>query len=217
VPDQFITFIFPLQDRKQPAVERDFTWDAWGAMPEAVRPSGKNYTVRHWRPETNEVDVDMVFHEGSTVGTDWARATEPGDRLAIWGPRVAFDPPADTEWLLLFGDDTALPGICVILENLPIHQHARVIVEVDSEADMVPLVESDRIDVTWLFRNGQEPGNKEQLVSAIQALEIPDLPAYAWGGGEVRTMNAIGKYLRRTVGFRPTDVCAVGYWNANSQ
>ena len=72
VPDQFITFIFPLLDRKKAAVERDFTWDAWDAMPEDERPGGSNYTVRYWRPERNEVDVDMVLHEGSTIGTDWA-------------------------------------------------------------------------------------------------------------------------------------------------
>ena len=109
-----------------------------------------------------------------------------------------------------------MPGIGVILENLPIHQQSRVVVEVDTESDIVPLPESDRIEINWLFRNGQEPGNKNQLVNAIQALEIPDIPGYAWGGGEIRTMNAIGKYLRRTVGFRPTDVCAVGYWYAGS-
>jgi NADPH-dependent ferric siderophore reductase len=35
---------------------------------------------------------------------------------------------------------------------------------------------------------------------------------YAWGGGEFRTMNAIGRYLRRECGFRPSDVATVGYW-----
>lgn len=216
VPDQFITFIFPRKNRKQPAVERDFTWDQWNLMPVDEQPAASNYTVRFWYPDRNEVVVDMVLHEGSSAGCDWARASEPGDKLAIWGPRVAFDPPADTEWLLLFGDDTALPGIGVILETLPANQRAVVVVEVDSEADQVPFPVDDRIDVQWLYRNGSNPAASKQLVESVQALSIPEAPGYAWGGGEVRIMNAIGKYLRRTVGFRPTDVCAVGYWHAEA-
>ncbi len=218
VPDQFITFIFPLPggDRKRPSVDRTFTWEESFRRPPEEQPHARNYTVRNWRPETCEVDVDMILHEGSSIGTDWARLAEPGDALAIWGPRIAFDPPPNLEWLLLFGDDTALPAIGAILEQLGDDVRAHVVIEVDSEADLQPLPENERISVAWVYRNGAAPGTVRLLEPAIRSLSIPDAVCYGWGGGEHRIMNAIGKYLRRECGFRPIDVSTVGYWNLES-
>ena len=212
VPDQFITFLFPKGDRSLPAVDRDFTWDRWFSLPEDEQPHGRNYTVRAWRPDVNEVDVDMILHDGSTIGTDWAREVLPGEPMVIWGPRQAYDPPPNLEWLLLFGDDTGLPAIAAILEHLDPSVTAEVIIEVDSPADHQLLPERERTTVRWLHRKGGPLGDGTQLMQAVQAIEIPDLVGYAWGGGEQRVSNAIGKYLRRIRGFRASDVCAIGYW-----
>lgn len=215
VPDQFITFIFPRGDRKEIAINRQFTWDDWGRMPATEQPHARNYTVRSWRPNLNEIDVDMVLHDGSTIGMDWARAAEPGDRLAIWGPRIAFDPPPDCDWLLLFADDTGLPAVAAILESLPDGTSATAIVEVDSAADEQPLPVDPRIEILWLYRNGAEPGTTKDLENAVRAVPIREGVNYAWGGGEHRIMHALGRYLRRERGFKPIDVSTIGYWNRN--
>jgi NADPH-dependent ferric siderophore reductase len=218
VPDQFITFIFPPDgaDRAKPAVRKDFTWDQWSTMPPEERVHANNYTVRAWRPETLEVDVDIVLHEGSTKGMDWARTTGAGEVLAIWGPRVAYNPPPGMEWLLLFGDDTAIPGIAVILETLEASVSAEVLIEVDSTEDEQPLTTRDGVTVRWFHRNGAHPGTGSALLDAIRELPIPPNANYAWGAGELRMTTAVGKYLRRECGFRPVDVTAVGYWHLES-
>ena len=46
------------------------------------------------------------------------RALRPGDPVALWGPRTAFDPPAGTDWYLLVADDTGLPAVAAIIESL---------------------------------------------------------------------------------------------------
>jgi NADPH-dependent ferric siderophore reductase len=213
VPDQFITFIFPIGDRKVPAVGRDFDWDRWFETEEAARPHARNYTVRHWRPETNQVVVDMILHGDEGRGSVWAEQAEPGDSLVIWGPRMAYDPPPNATWQLLIGDDTGLPAIAAILEHLPRSMRARVIAEVGSPEDEYPLASDADVEVTWLYRGDQAPGRSDALIDAVRAVELPpDEVRYAWGGGEFRTMQAIGKYLRRECGFRPSDVATIGYW-----
>jgi NADPH-dependent ferric siderophore reductase len=214
IPDQFITFIFPFPngDRTAPAVGRDFDWDDLFGLDEAARPHARNYTVRHYRPELNEVDVDMILHGDEGRGSVWAMEAQPGDVLAIWGPRVVYDPPPGVTWQLLVADDAGIPAIAAILETLPPAMQARVIVEVDGPEDVQPLESRAQVETTWLYRTGRHAGESQALIQAVRDLELPAGVRYAWGGGEYRTMNAIGKYLRREQGFRPSDVATVGYW-----
>jgi NADPH-dependent ferric siderophore reductase len=212
VPDQFITFIFPMGDRKRPAVGRHLDWDDYFKLDESERPHARNYTVRAWRPDVLEVDVDMILHGDEGRGSIWAMEAEPGDALAIWGPRTAYDPPPNVTWQLLFGDETGLPAIAVILEQLPAGSAARVIVEVDGPECIYPLESPADLEVTWLYRGDEHPGKSEALIDAVRAVALPEGVCYAWGGGEFRTMQALGKYLRRECGFRPSDVTAIGYW-----
>lgn len=212
VPDQFISFFFPSGDRKQPAVERDFNWEDYFKLVESAGLHARNYTVRHWRPAMREIDVDMILHGDEGRGSVWAMEAEPGDRLAIWGPRTAYDPPPNATWQLLFGDETGLPAIAAILEQLPAGSSARVVVEVAGPECEYPLESPANIETTWLYRGDRHPGMSQALIDAVREVVIPDGVKYAWGGGEFRTMQTLGRYLRRECGFRPSDVSAIGYW-----
>ncbi len=212
VPDQFITFLFPLGDSKAPAVGRDFDFDQWFALPEKVRPHARNYTVRSWRPELDEIDVDMILHGDEGKGSIWAMEAEPGDALAIWGPRVAYDPPPNVTWQLLIGDETGLPAIAAILEHLPASCRVQVIAEVDGPESEYPLSSAADFEVAWIHRGDRHAGFSEELIEQVRSVEIPDEVRYAWGGGEFRTMQQIGRHLRRERGFRTSDVTAIGYW-----
>jgi NADPH-dependent ferric siderophore reductase len=212
VPDQFITFIFPTGDRTVPAVDRNFDWDDLFGLDQAARPHARNYTVRSYRPELGEVDVDMILHGDEGRGSVWAMGAQPGDALAIWGPRVVYDPPPGATWQLLAADDAGIPAIAAILETLPPAMQARVIIEVDGPEDVQPLESRAQVETTWLYRRGRHAGESQALIQAVRNLQLPEGVRYAWGGGEFRTMNAIGRYLRRECGFRPSDVATVGYW-----
>jgi len=215
IPDQFVTFIFPPAsgDRRKPAVARDFSWDDWADMPPEEQPQARNYTVRAYEPRQHEILVDMILHDGRSPGMDWALAAVPGDQIALWGPRIAYDPPPDVTWQLLIADDTGLPAAAAILEHMPATMGGHVLIEVASADCIQPLLGPDGVTVEWLSRDGAAAGTVNLLEPAVRALAIPPAVRYAWGGGNHRQMTAIGRYLRREVGFRPVDVTTVGYWS----
>lgn len=118
--DQFIYVLAPPAGRTELTVDATFSWDAYGEMPVEEQPIGAYYTLRRWRPEVAEIDMLFVLHgvgeeshgEAGPTAT-WASRARPGDPVALWGPRTAYEPPADTDWVLLAGDETGLPAITV--------------------------------------------------------------------------------------------------------
>ncbi len=71
-----------------------------------------------------------MLHGETGPASRWAAHAKPGDRLQIVAPDAAFDAdPGGYEWLppdgvrqvLLIGDETALPAIAAILEQLALH------------------------------------------------------------------------------------------------
>ena len=147
---------------------------AWLALAEEERPPMRTYTTRRVLdlPEGRVLDVDLVVHEASGPAGDWAVRARVGDRILVVGPdrewegtyagRV-FAPPTTAAHLVLAGDETALPAIARILEDL-VETDADgsptvdVFVEVPTAADVLDLVLPDRARVTWLPRGDAAPG-----------------------------------------------------------
>jgi len=132
--------------------------------------------------------------------------------VALWGPRTAYAPPADTDWYLLAADETGLPAVAGILESLPEDTVARVFAEVDNPDERQELPSSPSVEVTWLYRDGAEAGTTTLLADAVRALPWPGGTPYAWGGGESRSMTAIRRYVRQEVGLTREQVSLVAYW-----
>ena len=69
----------------------------------------------------------MLHLEGDAVGPGslWAAQAAPGDRLVMMAPRrgfpfggIEFAPGPGAE-LLMVADETAVPAVCAVLEQLP--------------------------------------------------------------------------------------------------
>lgn len=142
----------------------------WLQIPEAQRGAMRTYTVRAWRPEVCELDVDMVRHvdaDGSRgPAAAWAESAQVGDRLHIIGPHrdhcpdgyaVEFHPGVARD-LLLAGDETAVPAIASILASLPADAGGVALLEVPFEHDIQELEAPEGIDVRWLVRGGLASG-----------------------------------------------------------
>jgi NADPH-dependent ferric siderophore reductase len=211
-PDQFLYLLVPPRGRTELSIGRDFSWEQYQQMPADDRPVGAYYTVRRWRPEVHEIDMLFVLHGDEGEGSAWAMRAQPGDRVALWGPRVIYAPPVDTEWYLLVGDETGLPAIGAILESLPAGTKAEVFVDVADEAEQTPLPTAADANIRWLPRDGVEAGTHSALVDAVRALPWPEGHAYAWGGGESRAVTAVRKYLRKELGLAREQVSMTGYW-----
>lgn len=211
--DQFITLILPLPGQERPPIDpANFTWEIFREMPEEIRPIARNYTARRHRPEVAEIDVDFVLHGDGGPASNWALRAQPGDHLAIWGPRMAYAPPAETEWQLLCGDETALPAIAAILEELAPGERARAFIEIADAAEEQPLPSAGEVAVTWLHRNGVAAGESDLLVEAVRNAAFPNGVVYAWGGGERRLMADLRKHLQDERGITTDAIAIISYW-----
>ena len=161
-PDQRIKLLLPLAGRGVRDRPTGPDWYAeWRALPEERRNPIRTYTVRAGRPEAREIDVDVVLHGATGPASAWAEQAAVGDELALVGPNALFPgpaggfewrPPADASWLLVAGDETAVPAICAIVESLPAGRRARVLLEVPTAADVLRLDTPPGVEVTWLPR-----------------------------------------------------------------
>jgi NADPH-dependent ferric siderophore reductase len=227
-PDDFVYVLLPPPGRTELTIGVDFSWTDFYAMDEADRPVGAYYTVREHRPAAGELDIDVFLHDDPGPASGWGASAAPGDPVALWGPRTAWHPPAGTDWWLLAADETALPAAAGILETLPSDAVVRVFAEAADERDVKELPAGPNAEVTWVAKDGHAPGPggpggpghpgddvaRQRLASAVRAAALPAGQAYAWGGGESRSMTALRKYLRREVGLAREQVSLVGYWRA---
>lgn len=217
--DQRIKLLFPLPGQTDPIVPEGEDWYAeYRAMPDHERPFMRTYTIRYFRPEEREVDVDIVLHGDTGPGSAWAGAAKPGDRVAMLAPDAGhtpilgyeFTPPADTDWLLLAGDDTALPAVAAIIESLPAGRRVLAFLEVDSPAEMLPISSAADVRLTWLSRAGRSSSGL--LREAVAGTAFPDGKPYAWIAAE---SSAVTDLRRHLVNEREIDkelIYFSGYW-----
>ncbi|MFE6700654.1 siderophore-interacting protein [Streptomyces sp. NPDC057718] len=187
------------------------------AHPGDGRAVTRSYAVRaqRLRPDgSTEVDLDFVLHGDGGPASRWARAAAPGDRLRVLGPAVAdntavrFRPPADTDWVLIRADETALPAAAAILEWLPAGLPARVWLEVPRTEDRQALNTASKARIGWLVRSeGAACG-----VEAVRTAELPGGTPYAWIAGEASGVRALHHHLVRERGFAPERVTSAAYW-----
>jgi NADPH-dependent ferric siderophore reductase len=142
----------------------------WPEGPDALVP--RVYTVRAVDLARGEIAIDVVLHPGlSTPGADWARTARPGDRVGLLGPGGAAPEPAP--FMLLAGDETALPAIARCLETLPADTHAVVRIEVQDAGEEQNLPSPASLDLRYLHRGRAAPGRAGLLEAAVKAVALP--------------------------------------------
>jgi NADPH-dependent ferric siderophore reductase len=175
------------------------------------RPLSKYYTVRRFDPHRRELDVDVVRH-GTGAATTWAYRATPGDRIHISGPSSTQAFPVDADWLLVVGDDTALPAIARLLDELPDGLPAQVFIEIAEPAHQLTLPERPGLTLTWLPRDGAPAGSTTALLDAVRAAPWWPGQPYAWIAGETGAARDIRRFLIEERGLPKTDVEFTGYW-----
>ncbi|MFM9456331.1 siderophore-interacting protein [Streptomyces europaeiscabiei] len=227
--DQSLSLFLPHPGQDTPAIPfelGDGWWQAWRELPDDVRAVMRSYTLRGLRSDvhgdTVEIDIDFVLHgvepEAAVPAgpaSRWASAARAGDRVVLLGPAVAdnrairFRPPADTDLVLIWGDETALPAASAILESLPAGTRARVWLEVHHAGDIQDLTTEAAAEITWLVRAEGAP----TALDTVRAARLPssELP-YAWIAGESGRVKELRRHLVRERGIDRRRVTFVGYW-----
>ncbi|MGE0796643.1 MAG: siderophore-interacting protein [Acidimicrobiia bacterium] len=176
-------------------------------------PTRRRYTIRRADPGRGTVDIGFALH-GTGPATRWVEAAGPGDRLEALGPRgnVVVDEQAD--WHLFVGDDSAVPAVLAMIEDLAPGTTAVAFLEVDGPADEQDFVApaGATVDVRWLHRSGEQPGRTTLLRDAVAAHPLAEGPGHVYLAGEVGAVFAMrGDLLER--GCDPATVDPKGYWS----
>ncbi|ARQ71454.1 siderophore-interacting protein [Streptomyces marincola] len=193
-------------------------WPAWQRMHPDERATMRTYTVREYRREQCELDVDFALHGDIGVASRWAARAAAGDPLTVLGPLaedsggVDFHPPADADWVLVTADATALPAVEGILAWLPSGTRVKVWIEVDHPDDRRPLPTRADADVTWLCRDAPLPGSAPSVLDAVREARLPAGAPYAWLAGEAATVRDLRRHLVGDRGVDRRRITFTGYW-----
>lgn len=178
-------------------------------LPDGSRPIIRTYTPRHIDPQSAELEVDIVIHpEG--VASAWALGAEPGHTAAISGPGRGYVIDPEAPRFVLAGDETAIPAISQLLEELPKGPPAQVTIEVARPDARLPLPDHPGTTVHWVdLPAGAAPG--EALVAAVTTAQ-PDRQDRVWVAGEAAAVQRIRKHLFDELGFSRSQAVVRGYW-----
>lgn len=207
--DDNVRLIFPYPGESEPVlpVYKDGKY-RWPADPPAL---WRVYTVRRYDAQARELDIDFVKH-GVGVATTWAYRANPGDRLHVGGPSVSSGRPEGYDWFLVVGDDTAIPAIARLLEELPDDTQAEVYIEVAEEAHRTDFPARPGVEVTWVVRNGLAPGTEPLLLEAVREAGRREGSMFAWLAGEQSVVRDLRRYLIEERGVDKSDIDFTGYW-----
>ncbi|TCC55976.1 siderophore-interacting protein [Kribbella pittospori] len=191
----------------------------WCAQPVDERFIMRTYTIRALRPEVAELDIEFVLHGVNGPASAWVSQAQPGDQIGLILPfavdttsirgllhsGVDYVPPATSVRRILVADETALPALAGVLEQLPATAHATVFVEVPDAGDIRPLPTPGTADVTWIT-----PPNS--LLEALKGAELPYDTDYAWVAGESSMIKSVRRHLVNAAGMAKPSISFQGYW-----
>ncbi|MEV6289986.1 siderophore-interacting protein [Streptomyces sp. NPDC051896] len=227
--DQSLSLFLPHPGQPEPVVPLDLGdgwWQAWRELPDDVRAVMRSYTLRSLRRDaegrTAEIDIDFALHgveSGAATpagpASRWAYRATPGDRVLLLGPAVAdnrairFRPPGDTDLVVLWGDETAVPAATAILESLPAGTRVRAWLEVPHAGDIQDVRTEADAEITWLVRHDDAP----MAVDAVRAAQLPRAERpYVWMAGESGRVKALRRHFVGERGVDRRRVTFVGYW-----
>lgn len=181
-------------------------------QPEGGRPTTRIYTVRSFDAGTGTLELDFVLHEGDGPAMRWLRATRPGDRVQMVGPRQHFVPPVlPGRRAAMLADDTALPAIHAILAAWPEGQEGTLWLDTCEAGALADLPAPRGVTRHLLLRApDQAPGTALSLLKAAQALKDPD-GWTIWAAGERQEMRELRSLLNGR-GFARDVLQILGYW-----
>jgi len=193
-----------------PTQEQDWSSYLQALQGIGLRPLKRTYTVREFRPQQNEFDVDFVLHDNPGPATRWALGAKVGDQIGIAGPGTLKRVNTNGDWFLLAGDATALPAISANLARLPENARGYAVIELVDSQDQQRLAMPAGIALRWLVN--ADPAST-LLADTVMALPwLAGTPA-VWVAGETTFVRKLRSYFVKDrqvpQAFRYTS----GYWH----
>lgn len=207
-PDEHMKLVFPDADT---GLTRAPTQDGDHLDWADPFPPTREYTVRRYDRDAGEVDIDFVVHAGG-LASEWAQQAPIGSTLWIAGPRPSLYVPPAFGFLVLLGDETALPAIGRWLEELPDDARGVAAVEIHDDAERQDLRVPHGFTLTWLSRGGAPAGTTTLLGDFAERIELPsDTHTYVFASAEAGCVKPVRRWARaQGIGPKQSDIG--GYW-----
>lgn len=172
------------------SIAQGMWYQQWKALETSERNPVRTYTIRRAEPEKQELTVDFVIHAEAGPAGSFAQTCRPGDEAVVIGPdaqslhsAIGIDfHPGVSRHLLLIGDETAVPAIAAMLEQLAqAHWEGSglVVLEVPDAADALTLRTPHHFRVHQQARGERSRGaclmeRLERLAASGEVSSAPD-------------------------------------------
>ena len=207
-PGEIITLLF-----LDPGEEIVLPLTGWRFPAGATEQEWRNYTVRRHDPATGEIDVDVVLHEPRGPACTWAQASPIGADVGFAGPRVDYAPRDGASWLLLCGDETALPAIAAILEEPPpAAERILAVIEVQDPTKNMHLPRRPTPTCAGSTATAPTPRPRRTWPTRCASSRCPTAPARPGARPSRPSPARVREVLRDERGMERKLVSAKGYW-----
>lgn len=193
------------------------------ALPKATRPVIRSYTVREFRPERLELDVDFLTHGTAGVAGPCAASLPVGAPVGLIDQGCGFTAADAARRVLCAGDESAMPAVLGVLRDLPSDAAGDAIIELANLDDRQPVHAPAGENVHWIEReNDARPGTAAlAALRSFRPRSAADAPTsresgisdfHAFVAGEQQLASGGRKYLVNELGVPKTQVKFCGYW-----
>lgn len=175
--------------------------------------AGRAYTISGINKANRTIDIDMVLH-GEGPASRWAQQALVGDKLGFAGPcSGGYKGVVDASWLLLLGDETALPAKLSILDSLTQPIPVFWFAEVGHEQEIRRLDYPYLITNSWQVRDRYyENVMNSPLVKALNRCVLPSEPGQVWLACEQQVAVYLKNHFINERMIPKTSLFAKGYW-----
>lgn len=170
----------------------------------------RDYTPRRYDPAAGELAIDFALHEAGPA-TLWAMNARPGDPIEIGGPRGSMVVPADFDWWLLIGDETALPAIGRRLEEMPEGVPVTTLTAVAASGEEQRFATASAHRALWVHRPPATADDPAPILAVLDTFALPPGEGYVWIAAEAGVARAVRTRVQ-AMGHPRKWLKASGYW-----
>ena len=169
----------------------------------------RTYSVWDADPHEGWIDLVIFDHQGpDSIGRTWAENARIGQYVvALRDPRTISLLP-DAPWHLFAGEETAAPAFGSLMRAVPASAMVVGVQQADGEDDHITLPRP----LTRIERHGASAASSQQLVDAVAALDLPEVPGAAYLFGEARTIQMIRTHLVKDRGWNRRSIVTKPFW-----
>lgn len=182
-----------------------------GRLLKGPPPVRRTFTVRSFREDAQELDIDFVAHGDEGPASRWATHAKPGDFLGFMGPSQPKISTFDADWYLLAADPSAIPVAAATLEAMPRQAQGIAVFEIPTAEDQQQIQAPEGIALHWLV-NPEAPAPSARQLAFVEQLALPPGRIQTCIAGESGVIRALKNHLKRVIDQDPKDAYVSGYW-----